>query len=530
MQAPKVSSSTSPDSKRAREKPFQCNICQKRYTNRAGLTVHVLTHARDGGLMSPLGKTSGDVTQQQVVVQGPYECRICTVRFMQKSPLLRHIGSDHSDSEKFKAAVTLGLLPASLSLPFPAGPTLSDEIFFKYNADFAPPRGSYSPAHAPAPTTPRLPMSPPANMTSPQPSSQARAYETEPPTSTSSSPSTAPTSLSWQHPPNTFDLKQSMAMAHNLASSSLATSSADKTLPVLPSDITNAAFPFYPLGPPNQNDLHNLLSTFRDRFMGNFMSHPPHPTSDVITNTAATATTNDNNDINKNLVASNPNAATSQLNVNTTPSAAQAVVTPRKNSSSGSPRGRPPGSTATPNDGKERPFECMFCKKRFTQRAGLNAHVLIHSGTKPFACSVCDKRFTQKSGLDQHFLTHTGERPHQCPMCDKRFTQKANLNNHILTHTGEKRHECAFCSRRFTQKANLNAHILTHTGEKPHQCIVCERKFTQKSGLNQHILTHTGTVPPHRGKQKRESTASTAADLNTSTVSIPPPIPDFFKL
>ena len=493
VQASKVSSSTSPDSKRAREKPFQCNICQKRYTNRAGLTVHVLSHARGSGLTSPRSKANGDSNAKQVLVQGPYECRICSVRFMQKSPLIRHIGTDHADVEKFQAAVNLGLLPASLSLPFPTGPTLSDEIFLKYNAEHAPPRASYSPGYAPATVNKLATSSPTAvSISSPEPTTEQQHVEQPPATPVVSAVSSA---ASWQPPSSTFDLKQSLAMSQNLTST-LSASGADKPLPVMPGDLPNPAFPFYPLAQPNQSDLQSFLSTFRDRFMGNFLP-PVAPDAAENPSLPPVARTDEHTAKTPTNAETAPQQPTTSGALNTQP--------PRKPSASGSSRGRPPGTSNGQQDGKERPFQCMFCEKRFTQRAGLNAHVLIHSGTKPFACSVCDKRFTQKSGLDQHFLTHTGERPHQCPMCDKRFTQKANLNNHILTHTGEKRHECPFCSRRFTQKANLNAHILTHTGEKPHQCMVCDRKFTQKSGLNQHILTHTGTEPSKQGKRKRES-------------------------
>ena len=35
---------SSGEGRKVRDKPFQCTLCHKRYTNRAGLTVHILSH------------------------------------------------------------------------------------------------------------------------------------------------------------------------------------------------------------------------------------------------------------------------------------------------------------------------------------------------------------------------------------------------------------------------------------------------------------------------------------------------------
>ncbi len=39
-------------------------------------------------------------------------------------------------------------------------------------------------------------------------------------------------------------------------------------------------------------------------------------------------------------------------------------------------------------------------------------------------CSYCQRRFSRKYNLKQHIKTHTKEKPFQCVICLKRFTQK----------------------------------------------------------------------------------------------------------
>ena len=57
------------------KKPFQCDICQKSFTQKASMTTHILT-IHEG--------------------KKPHQCEICDERFTMKHHMKRHLKSAHS--------------------------------------------------------------------------------------------------------------------------------------------------------------------------------------------------------------------------------------------------------------------------------------------------------------------------------------------------------------------------------------------------------------------------------------------------
>jgi uncharacterized Zn-finger protein len=49
--------------------------------------------------------------------------------------------------------------------------------------------------------------------------------------------------------------------------------------------------------------------------------------------------------------------------------------------------------------GKQKPYACTYCEKKFSHVHLMKQHVRIHTGEKPFACKYCEKRFTQSHSV-----------------------------------------------------------------------------------------------------------------------------------
>ncbi|XP_068426672.1 adult enhancer factor 1-like [Clinocottus analis] len=78
---------------------------------------------------------------------------------------------------------------------------------------------------------------------------------------------------------------------------------------------------------------------------------------------------------------------------------------------------------------------------------------------KPYCCSVCEKRFSNCSHLAAHIRTHTGERPYRCEICRKTFITTSALNRHQTIHTEGKQFVCNYCGKSFKWMESLGRHV-----------------------------------------------------------------------
>ncbi|XP_039357615.1 zinc finger protein 250-like [Mauremys reevesii] len=144
---------------------------------------------------------------------------------------------------------------------------------------------------------------------------------------------------------------------------------------------------------------------------------------------------------------------------------------------------------------REKPSQCLECKKSFYCKSALITHQRIHTRERPHKCLGCGKSFTRRSDLIQHGRIHTGERPHKCLDCEKSFRYRSVLLSHLRTHTGEKPHKCLGCGKSFMWRSTLVLHQRIHTGERSHKCLDCVNSFRWKSNLIRHRRIHTGERP-----------------------------------
>jgi len=78
-------------------------------------------------------------------------------------------------------------------------------------------------------------------------------------------------------------------------------------------------------------------------------------------------------------------------------------------------------------------LECPQCACTFVSKAGLTQHVKhIHENLPRYQCETCGKGYSIRSNYYDHVATHTGVKRNVCPICKKQFTFKPGLNAHML--------------------------------------------------------------------------------------------------
>eukprot|EP00794_Sanderia_malayensis_P005353 gene5353-6024_t len=150
---------------------------------------------------------------------------------------------------------------------------------------------------------------------------------------------------------------------------------------------------------------------------------------------------------------------------------------------------------------------CKFCPEKFTSKHFLKKHMFEahNSSTERLACPFCNKLFMTRWKLDRHTISHTGAKPYNCIYCPKRFAEKNKLITHVKSHKESfvdpqaierlvasllpKRkttHDCMVCRKSFLSSWKLKRHVRVHSGEKPFKCSKCGKSFIEKSKLDQH--------------------------------------------
>nr|CAI5857397.1 unnamed protein product [Callosobruchus analis] len=138
---------------------------------------------------------------------------------------------------------------------------------------------------------------------------------------------------------------------------------------------------------------------------------------------------------------------------------------------------------------------CSDCGKTFLERSALQQHKAVH-GDQQYPCSLCEKVFKNKHHMKRHFMrNHEKNDNYVCYKCGKAVSTTQSLKAHLSMHDGVKPYKCNICDERFRTCATLKTHLRIHTDEKPFACKFCEKRFRQQPPLTIHIRTHTGERP-----------------------------------
>ncbi|XP_065900691.1 zinc finger protein 709-like isoform X2 [Dysidea avara] len=111
----------------------------------------------------------------------------------------------------------------------------------------------------------------------------------------------------------------------------------------------------------------------------------------------------------------------------------------------------------------EKQYNCQICHRKFASSNGLKYHLVTHTGEKPFQCQLCQKTFSLKYLLQRHLKTqqhlcsrklkpskslkyhkstHIKEKSYNCQYCSKTFVKSDDLKSHMETHNGTETLTC----------------------------------------------------------------------------------------
>ncbi|XP_037298008.1 zinc finger protein 33B isoform X1 [Manduca sexta] len=135
-------------------------------------------------------------------------------------------------------------------------------------------------------------------------------------------------------------------------------------------------------------------------------------------------------------------------------------------------------------------FQCEICGRIFKMKAGLENHIITHSGLKPYPCKLCPKRYCRIESLTIHMRSHAGIKPYVCEICGKTSTKPQDLIRHMKIHSEERNYACPRCDRHFKRGSDVTSHMRTHTGSRPYGCETCKKTYTSHSGLRKHYKSH----------------------------------------
>lgn len=92
-------------------------------------------------------------------------------------------------------------------------------------------------------------------------------------------------------------------------------------------------------------------------------------------------------------------------------------------------------------------YGCKYCEKSFTLKSNLERHMRMHTEVqKGFICEKCGTEYFSSQALKDHCnQAHVEMKPFECNFCKKRFSHQRSLRKHAQSHSEERPFVCDIC-------------------------------------------------------------------------------------
>lgn len=147
---------------------------------------------------------------------------------------------------------------------------------------------------------------------------------------------------------------------------------------------------------------------------------------------------------------------------------------------------------------KDSKLMCSFCGKTYCSQISLNFHIDATHNEIRFPCDLCDKSYSFKSALYKHRqVFHIEGRTKKCPHCEFKAGSKHEIKLHFNNHHNLNRKStradisCVQCGMQFHNESTLKRHdFYMHGGilmRHRKKCMFCEEPLVHSDKARRHV-------------------------------------------